>query len=182
MQPFSNEHMGVAIAYMLPGFVVLWGLSCFSPTIRMWLDGSAGASPTVGSFLYVILVSLGLGILTNIIRHLILDPVHRLTGIVRREWNYQHLQENIEAIEFLVLHQFRYYQFAGNTFLALIFSGVIFAIFLTDWKIGQFIALLLVEIFLWFGSRDILRTYYRRLEEVLDHRPEPIATEPISAA
>jgi hypothetical protein len=40
MTEMSQKNFGLLIAYLLPGFVVLWGISFFSPTVQSWLTGS----------------------------------------------------------------------------------------------------------------------------------------------
>ena len=43
--PLSNENFGLVIAYILPGFVALWGVSYFSPTVESWITAiSTGGS------------------------------------------------------------------------------------------------------------------------------------------
>jgi hypothetical protein len=167
VHPVSHENLGVTIAYILPGFLALWGLGCLSPTIDSWLNSSSGAAPSVGGFLYVALASLALGIFANILRRLLIDPIHHRTGIAKKQWKYILLQDRIDAIQFIVLHQFRYYQFAGNSILALAFTATVFELCLPNWTWQHNAACGVVEVALYFGSRDNLRLYYRRLEEVL---------------
>jgi hypothetical protein len=58
----SSSNFGLAIAFLVPGFTVLWGVSYFDETVRHWLSGSSTAMPTVGGFLYVTLASLAAGV------------------------------------------------------------------------------------------------------------------------
>lgn len=58
MSRLSSENFGVIIAYLLPGFVALWGVSYFSPTVASWIVASREGSPTVTGFMYVTLASL----------------------------------------------------------------------------------------------------------------------------
>ena len=62
MGDLTEKNFGLVIAYLLPGFVTLWGLSHFSPTIQTWLTSSQSGAPSVSGFLYVTLVSLALGL------------------------------------------------------------------------------------------------------------------------
>ena len=50
MKEVSLSNFGLLIAFVLPGFMVLWGASYFSETINHWLSGS-DATPTVGGFM-----------------------------------------------------------------------------------------------------------------------------------
>ena len=54
MREVTGRNFGLLIAYILPGFVSLWGLAEFSPSVKSWLAASTatpGAMPTVGGFL-----------------------------------------------------------------------------------------------------------------------------------
>ncbi len=53
MQDVSTRNFGLLIAYLLPGFTTLWGLSYVSETIRLWLGSPPTSLPTAGGFLYV---------------------------------------------------------------------------------------------------------------------------------
>ncbi|OGJ64555.1 hypothetical protein A3C37_02130 [Candidatus Peribacteria bacterium RIFCSPHIGHO2_02_FULL_53_20] len=46
MKEVSSSNFGLLIAFLLPGFAVLWGASYFSETVALWLSGS-GTTPTV---------------------------------------------------------------------------------------------------------------------------------------
>ena len=37
MSTLSNQNFGLVIAHLLPGFVALWGVSYFSPTVEGWI-------------------------------------------------------------------------------------------------------------------------------------------------
>jgi hypothetical protein len=59
MKDITDKTFGVIIAFWLPGFLLLWGLSYSSRDIAFWLNKSGGAdAPTAGNFLYVTLASL----------------------------------------------------------------------------------------------------------------------------
>jgi hypothetical protein len=167
MRPVTHQNLGVVIAYLLPGSVVLWPLSLYSSTLRSWLGVRHEEAPTVGGFLYVTLAALGLGILTNSLRALVLDPLQHRTGIKKRLWSYSELQHPIGAIEFLVVHQFRYYQFSGNTMIAALFAYAAFELHRRGWSGPVLFGMAAVQILLWFSSRATLRTYYQRLGEIL---------------
>jgi hypothetical protein len=167
MQPISQQHLGVVIAYILPGLAGLWGLSFVSPTIESWLGASPSDAPTISGFLYVTLASLGVGILMNCVRRLLVDPLHHWTGIAKRDWSYTSLEEKVAAIEFLIANQFRYYQFYGNTFVAAAVAFTAMQAGSATWSWGLVIGFVGLEVVLWLGSRETLRAYYRRLHEVL---------------
>jgi hypothetical protein len=167
MRPVTHQNLGVVLAYLVPGFLLLWSLSLYLPSVQGWLGAPAATAPSVGGFLYVTLMSLGLGVLANMLRALLLDPLHQRTGIAKRSWSYAALQENIAAVEFMIVHQFTYYQFCGNLLIAALLSYFAFELHGPGWSAWLFIFVVALEAVLWFGSRATLRTYYRRLEEIL---------------
>lgn len=61
MNDVTAKNFGLAIAYLIPGFVALGGVAAVSDVVRVWLGGSAGSGPTVGGFLYVTLGSVATG-------------------------------------------------------------------------------------------------------------------------
>src|SRR5438093_134632 len=49
----TSENFGLLIAYLLPGFVALWGVSPAVPGAGAWLAAPPVGAPTVGGFLYL---------------------------------------------------------------------------------------------------------------------------------
>jgi hypothetical protein len=56
LKDFSDKNFGIIIAYLLPGFVTLNGLSFVSPTVAQWL-ATPPHSPSVSGFLFVLIGS-----------------------------------------------------------------------------------------------------------------------------
>ena len=106
----SNENFGLVIAYILPGFVALWGVSYFSPTVESWITASQQGAPSVAGFMYVTLASLGTGLTVSGVRWLIIDSIHHLTGLTRPAWRFGNLDDKLQG--FLTLNEghYRYYQ------------------------------------------------------------------------
>ena len=75
MKELSVANFGILIAYVLPGFTALWGVSYFSETVQVWLGSSAGDAPTVGGFLYVTLAAVGAGMTVSTVRWMIVDTI-----------------------------------------------------------------------------------------------------------
>jgi hypothetical protein len=180
MKEVSGKNFGLLIAYVLPGFVGLWGVSHFSQTVGSWLVASssaAGNAATVGGFLYVTLASVGAGLTASTIRWAAIDRLHNLTGIKRPCWDDSRLHERLEAFEALVENHYRYYQFYGNMLVAMLF---LFAARLAG--TGRHIldinvvdcAILAIGALYWAGSRDALRNYYSRTEVLLGTREREV--------
>lgn len=168
MGDLSGRNFGLLIAYVLPGFVALWGLSYPSEAVRAWLFGAELAGPGVGSVVHLFLASVACGMTASAVRWAALDWLHHRTGVPRPRWDDSRLPERLVAYEFFIEIHYRYYQFYGNTLVALFFAyslwrrspsavgfgwvdiGVVFIG-------GVFIA----------GSRDALRKYYSRTSLLL---------------
>lgn len=166
-QPFS---FGVLIAYLLPGFTVLWGLSYVSPTIGSWLGTPPAESPTVGGFLYVTLFSVLAGLTASTLRWLLLDSLHHATGIKSPRWDFSQIQANATAFDMLIEIHYRYYQFYGNMLVAIAFFCMARRVVLGFWTApisGPDVALLPLILLFFLGSRDTLRKYYDRVSATL---------------
>ena len=64
----SVANFGVLIAYILPGLLVLWGLSELSPAFRGWLAAAAPDTATIGGFLYITIAAIGAGLTASTVR------------------------------------------------------------------------------------------------------------------
>jgi len=69
----SNDNFGPLIAYLVPGTIVLLGLSQFSPAVRVWFAATPADAPTVGGFLYLTLASLAAGMTVSALRWALVD-------------------------------------------------------------------------------------------------------------
>ncbi len=170
MKEISFSNFGLVIAFLLPGFTALWGVSYFSETIRQWLSATDATTPTVGGFMYVTLASIAAGVTVSTVRWAIIDTIHRWTGLPQPRWDFAHLQDNVEAYKVLNEVHYKFYQFHGNMLVALAFlylarrthSGF-FAMPL-GWTDFGFLALSAI---LFAGSRDTLRKYFSRVSRLL---------------
>src|SRR5687768_7095788 len=114
----SGRAFGVLVAYVLPGFIGLAGLTPVVPAIARWLQPVA-ADLELGPPLYTTLAATALGMLLSCLRWVMLDPIHRALGARRPEWDDRRLHQVLGGFDFLVLNHFRYHEFAANTLLAL---------------------------------------------------------------
>ncbi|MDB5343252.1 MAG: hypothetical protein JWP89_1629 [Schlesneria sp.] len=183
MQDVTRDNFGLLIAYILPGFVVLWGVCTFSATVRGWVGVSSAQSPTVGGFLYVTVAAVAVGMVVSTIRWLIVDRLHQLTGIPLPKWNFTRLGDNLSAFDLLVDSHYRFYQFHANMLVAVAFT--FFAYATTTGLRGQVDLILvgsfvIVEVILWVGSRDTLRKYYERTYALMNVDDDNVAGESLS--
>ena len=169
MTPISDKNFGLVIAFVLPGFVCLWGASCWSSTVAGWLTVVPTSNATVGGFLYATLGSLAAGLTASAVRWAVVDTIHHRTGVRPPEWDFAKLQDKLEAFDALVENHYRYYQFYANMLVAVafasgcdLFTGKDIAV--SAWAI---VGLAFIETVFFAGSRDALRKYYSRAERLL---------------
>jgi hypothetical protein len=170
VEALSARNFGLLIAYVIPGFVILVGLSGPSEAARVWLVGAAMDGPNLGGFLYVTLASVALGMTASAVRWAVLDSIHTLTGLKRPQLDESKLEQYLSAFDYLVEKHFRYYQFYGNSVVALLSAYA-------AWRVGGGVSplpygvaeALLVFIVAVFtaGSRDALRNYFAGGEMLL---------------
>jgi len=175
MKDTSVTSFGLVIAFLIPGFGVLWGLSGFSPTVEQWLGASPTEAPAIGGFLYGTLASIAAGLIVSAIRWAAVDSLHHATGVKPPRWDFSQLQKNVQAFDVLVEVHYRYYQFYANTLVA--FAVVycanrwaeqgILARRPVGWLDAMGVGLAII---LWIASRDTLRKYYSRTASILARR------------
>jgi hypothetical protein len=102
---------GLFIAYLLPGFTVLWGLTYSSQDVRSWLGTSTPDAPSLGGFLYMTVASIAAGLTISTVRWLLLDSLHHGTGIRRPHWDFSALGPNVLAFDTLIRIHYHFYLF-----------------------------------------------------------------------
>jgi hypothetical protein len=176
--PVSNlsaKNFGIVIAFILPGFVALLGVSRFSPTVASWIAASHQGEPTVAGFCYVSLASLAAGLTVSAVRWALLDTLHHATGITPPVWKFANLDDRLKGFLLLVNSHYQFYQHHGNAFIAAAFSysAYLFAEGLEGFShCWLTVGFLLLEIVLFAASRDCLKKYYSRTQELLNY-PQP---------
>lgn len=168
MQGISARNFGLLIAYVLPGFVALWGAGSVSPAVRLWLVGSTAGGPDVGGVFYVSMASVAVGMTVSAVRWAVVDWLHAATGLIRPAWDDSRLNEQLPAFEALVENHYRYYQFYANMLVAL-------ALAYPTWRLATHASAFcwadlgfpMIEGVFLAASRDALRNYYRRSATLL---------------
>jgi hypothetical protein len=172
MNESPERSFGLLIAYVVPGFVCLAGAGRFSETIASWMSIAPSSAPTVGGFLYVAAGSLTAGLIINAVRWALLDTLHHHTGLVRPDLDFSRSQENLEAFQLAVEHNYRYYQFHGSMVLAAGFYCASDQWSRGMWSPAMLLGFFALETVLLVTSRDNLRRYYSRTKQILG-RAEP---------
>jgi hypothetical protein len=170
VRELSPFNFGLLVAYLVPGFVILWGLGYHSVTVRAWLAVMPQNAPTVGDLFYATIASVACGMIANVFRWAIIDTIHHRTGIRMPNWDFSLLKDRLAAYEFLVELHFRYHQFFGNVLIALVFTYIAYRSPFTDWMKHwgpMDLGFVVVCVVLFLGSRNALANYYRRAGELL---------------
>ena len=173
MTEVSDNNFGLLIAYVIPGFVVVAAASGYSTTVQSWLGVGANEPASIGGFLYGTLASVAAGVTVSAVRWLVIDPIHHVTGVPRPHWDFALFRDNHAAVEVLVRHHYRYYQFYSNMVAATVMAAILPRALLTvlpDHPIVVGLAVAgLVGLF-FVASRDALKKYYDRTSSVLGER------------
>lgn len=113
MREVTSNNFGLAISFLLPGFVALLGVSFFSETVETWLNVASPFAPTVGGFLYVTLGLLAAGLTVSTVRWAIIDTIHHRTGIPAPRWDFSKLQDRVGAYRVIQENHYFFYLFYG---------------------------------------------------------------------
>lgn len=97
------------------------------------------------------------------------DTAHHIMDVKAPVIDFGLLQENLAAFELAVEHNYRYYQFYANMFVAI---AVFVACHLASAESVQrpiltASGIALLELVLFWASRDCLRRYYARVGQIL---------------
>ena len=164
MKDASSVPFGLIVAYLLPGFIGLAGLAPFIRTVSEWIrpvnQGDASFGPTV----YAVLAAMTVGMIVSCVRWLVLDHLLHWTGVSHPVWDDRQLDKNLAGFNYIVEAHYRYYQFYGNTLVAIVAAYGLNRMVGT-WRFlgtGTDIGILLLCVVLFAGSRDALRKYYSR--------------------
>lgn len=175
MKDITEKNFGVLIAFGLPGFLLLWGLSFSLNDVASWLSkSSASEGPTVAGFLYATLGSLALGLLISAVRWLVVDSIlhfyyKRIRSKPLPQINFAKLKtaDVFAAFQGIIDNHYRYYQYYSNTLVALVTAFVAYL------KFGQkspgpytWITVIIAFIALLLASKDSFKKYYVRAAAV----------------
>lgn len=170
MNDFSNKNFGTVIAYLLPGVIVLLGLSSHSETLTVWLFGGGEiANPSFGGFMYSTLLALLIGLVCSTMRWMTIDVIHHRTGIVPPRRDFRKLQSNYDAYRLIEENHYQYYQFYANSLVASLLG---YGLWRPSQSLGiicwEDLAIIVFGAIMFAGSRDTLRKYYARISELLE--------------
>ncbi len=162
---------GDLIAFVIPGLVLLVGFIPLSPTVRSWFARPERESAALGGALLLLVWALGAGIMLDAMRVQTVDRIHHLTGVEEVQWSLaQFDQTTFAEFEGTIENYFRFHQFYGNVFVALVFGYLIRIVTLKrkwwppGWVDAGVVALMCLA---WVGSRTELQSCYAALAELV---------------
>ena len=174
MSQASNWQFGLIMAYVLPGFIALVGIAPLLPGVATWLHPVAQAGLGLGPPVYAVLAATAVGLFLSCFRWLTLDQIHYWTGVRRPDWDDRQLASTLGGFDYLVQNHFRYYEFCGNTLIA-----ILWVYGLNRWRgtlpflgAGTDLGVLIVSAVLFTASRDALVKYYTRTGRLVGHIAE----------
>lgn len=173
VRDISPFNFGLVVAYLVPGFVVLWGAGYHSETVRGWLAAAPDTAPTMGDLLYGTLAAIACGMTVSALRWALIDTLHHWTAIRPPRWDFSVLQDNLAAYQTLVEMHYRYYQFYANMLVALVLTYLARRSALgaaADQLGAADVGFFCVCVVLFLASRNALRNYYRRAGALLQPR------------
>ncbi|HWZ64742.1 MAG TPA: hypothetical protein VNX02_17115 [Steroidobacteraceae bacterium] len=171
MKDLNQDNFGLLIAFLLPGFIFLWGLSLTFPEVATWLAATSGEhASTVGGFLYSTLASLALGLLISGVRWRFIDLLMRWTGVHGKGLTYEKLKDadTLATYKEIIANHYRYYQYYANSLVAVIGAFAVYAV-KQHWKnpTSLYVALGILVVVLFMASRDALSSMYAKLRDIL---------------
>lgn len=167
-----DKNFGVVIAFWLPGFLLLWGLTYSFPQVSALIPKpTEGNAPSVGGFLYVALASLAVGLIVSAVRWMIVDSVMHRTGVLQpKSIDYSQLKNHdvLDAFQAAVENHYRYYQYYSNTLVSVLTAFIVYLVIQGAAAVAYltWLVLALVSVALFFGSRDALQKYYARIAQI----------------
>jgi hypothetical protein len=166
MKDINDRNFGLIIAFWLPGFILLWGLSFSFASLEPWMiksNSSDGATFT--GFLYATVASLSLGLVISAVRWLVVD--HFLGWLTTlKKIDFAKIESNKDAFAYfqgVVENHYRYYQYYSNTLVAVDLAAVVHIWHGRETLPWQaWVGLVLISLILLCASRDALRKYHDR--------------------
>ena len=113
----------ILIAYLLPGFIALYGLTYISPAVKQVFDAVLIKDSQIGASFLLLLGATAAGVIISAVRGNIIDQFMIWFGVTKPDIDYGKLsdQDIREAFDILINEQYRYAQSYGNFFLSLLF-------------------------------------------------------------
>ncbi|MGC2459892.1 MAG: hypothetical protein WA446_02780 [Steroidobacteraceae bacterium] len=173
MKPIDLQ-FGRIIAFLLPGFIFLYGARSFFPDVQAALSAASEAKTSIGTFLFVVLAALAAGLMLSAGRWLIVDTLICKIGIKRWQitvptMSYSKLADpnTYAAFTGVVDNHYNFYQYFANSLIAVVAVFVIACAQQGAPSYATDIGFVVVCMALLLAARDALKKYYVRASEIL---------------
>lgn len=171
MKSNLDMNFGLIIAFLLPGFILIYGLSFTYPDLKTALLYTAEDRASVAAFLLTTLASLASGLVVSALRWMILDSLFLLCGVTKTQLEFSKLSDaNIyQAFIGIVENHYRYYQYYSNAFISILVAAFLYVIASNTKSLshGIWIALIIILFSLFLGALDSLTKYHKRASKIL---------------
>lgn len=174
MSDSTTRSFGLVVAYIVPGFVGLAGLTPIFPVVGTWLQPIDQSDLGFGPPIYALLGATAVGLIVSCFRWILLDQLHHWTGVRRPELNDGQLTESLAGFDYLVQSHFRYYEFCGNTLIAGLWAYGVHRVASTLPSLGLSTdaGMAILVLVLFSASRDALKKYFKRTAALVGHIAE----------
>jgi hypothetical protein len=170
MKDVTENNFGVIIAFLLPGFLFLWGLSFSNNDVATWLTNmSSKDAPQIGSFLYTTVASLALGLLIDAIRGAVIDEIfYRFFNLEWPAINSSKLKnkDTLAAFNAAIQNHYRYYQYYANSVVAVAAAFAAYVIAGKSLSAEIAIPIGALLLILLYVSYDELKSFNERAKEI----------------
>lgn len=162
-------NFGVVIAFLLPGFILLYGFSLVDDSVESAFMYTSTHDTGVGGFLFASLASLALGLMVSAVRWLILDHIFEWMGL-SKTMDFSKLSDanKYNAFMGVVENHYRYFQYYSNTSISILIAWIVYVIAkapVIPWE--QTCGLLIVFIALLAGAHNAFKKYHERGSAIL---------------
>lgn len=171
MDGLSERGFGYLIAFGLPGFLFLWGLSYSFPSLANWMAvASTEKSPSVAGFLYTTVASFAIGLMLDAVTWLVVETaLYRLTNLDRPNIDDHKLAnaDTLTAFQAAVENHYRYYQCYANSLIVIAIAAPIYLFhFSLQYKWWCWVGILAAVLILGWKARDELRSFNGRASDI----------------
>lgn len=145
------------------------GLAYRADWIRSLLGQAESETVTLAGVLLLTVFSVFAGLFASTVRWLLVDTAHHRLGVHHGRWDFKAIENRVDGFQLLLESHYRYYQFYGNSLIAMPLFFVL-RWSASGFRLFEFFGLALILCLFWIASRDSLKKYYNRTESLLNNR------------
>jgi len=177
VKDITSTSFGLLIAFLLPGLVGLYSMSCWSRTLRKVFDTFLTVNSNLGLSVVVLLAALAVGLLVTAVRWVIFE-----CWICKKDRfgpsDFEKLDDESKLLVFraIVDEHYRYHQFWGGMCIVIPFLSI--GMFQEYWTylsalraVMSLIFVVAVEIISGVAAREAFHNYVTRAKRILTIKP-----------